>query len=82
MSNAKLYSVGKLIKQGTTSSLRTIVFYENAYKSFDMETKAEAVEYSGWYLKYHLTNNERKYVQIPNSQWTKWKGMHFFVSWE
>lgn len=76
MSNAKLYSLYKIL---TSNSLKftkaKIQHHEKHYRSCDRDSKADNLEIACRYLKFRLTNDERKIINIPDSQWTKWRCM-------
>lgn len=76
MSNAKLYSLSNALRDDLgTKSQSTIDEYERDYRESTNDEKADKSETSCRYLKYTLSNAERKRLKIPDSQWTKWRRM-------
>ena len=76
MSNAKLYSLSVALKEDLgTKSQSQIDHHAEVYNDSTKEDKADKLELACRYLKLKLSNNQRKYLNIPDSQWTKWRRM-------
>ena len=76
MSNAKLYGLSNALREDLgRKSQSTIEEYEDDYRASTNEEKADKLETACRHLKYTLSNAERKRLEIPDTQWTKWRRM-------
>ena len=76
MSNAKLYSLSNALHEELgRRSQSTIDEYEQDYRESTNDKKADKLETACRHLKDTLSNDERKRLQIPDTQWTKWRRM-------